>query len=945
MDPFNLILKDVMRKPDVAGLRMICAQVEAWESYNPGKVKEKAQRAVSSFLTDGTLAGEEDMLRLYNIVAKHSKKLGAPKIFEKVDEQGHFEKSLKFHMMWAETCGRCGDLNQFSRVFSLAKSRLTTMSIIELETGFREVANQFFPDADLFNDCEETVAIFSHFKQGENKPEKTRRRSSLATFEARVKDNMKVNPSPDTNVPSFGPGTRTKLRLELIDRPSSGYIAPSIEELRAAIWADKQDNHDDDFLHVPMDITMTHEIPTPNPQHVAAPNIKEHCKRNRVLETVEECESDRSNDDKRRRVFSPAAPPRSSVLASKPQKASPMQSQPNTQTSSSATFITGSSFTEKAYNDMKAMLSDTVDINKAGVLPGITDDTTLPVAPPPVEAFEVFLDKDESQRPNSALKKENLPPSQVDCFSGSQGDRAPLQPISVRPAAGDADVLLGSKVKKTVDEPCYDDKTPKPRKPFLIEDEETMAGAKFTILGIHKKPDRGIVTSTPAHQMVCPPTHEDFFAPLNHELEEQMKEKDDEEEIYAQSAFMRRRSVAPSKPVVTVSKLSAPKVRPVMAAERSMEIALDKMNLGDPEDDTKGDDDDVDVHDKTGVGLVMEAVTSAVNPWDPHLRKQILARAPVPCYQHTFDVACLRVSAGKSMSFGGEAFSIVKLIGEGGFAKVYKVINEDGKTLALKFEVPPCPWEVYICNEVKMRLGKNHRFTLESIMEVTDAYIYTNGSILMNEYHPFGTLLDLTNKLNDPGWYIILLVAVQIAKILRDVHAVKIIHGDVKPDNFMILDRLNENIETPECALSKPIVKLIDWGRAIDMRALPGQKFTGRAGTQKFDCSEMLDGRPWTYQTDYFGYACTMHVVIFNKYAEVTNEGGAFRVQGAMKRRLSIRPLMEEMFHDFLNIRDCESFPDWGKYVEAMETFFIHNFNALEWRSAVQRFNQCLSVL
>ncbi|VDL87391.1 unnamed protein product [Nippostrongylus brasiliensis] len=99
MDPFNLILKDVMRKPDVAGLRMICAQVEAWESYNPGKVKEKAQRAVSSFLTDGTLAGEEDMLRLYKIVAKHSKKLGAPKIFEKVDEQGHFEKSLKFHMI------------------------------------------------------------------------------------------------------------------------------------------------------------------------------------------------------------------------------------------------------------------------------------------------------------------------------------------------------------------------------------------------------------------------------------------------------------------------------------------------------------------------------------------------------------------------------------------------------------------------------------------------------------------------------------------------------------------------------------------------------------------------------------------------------------------------------------------------------------------------------
>lgn len=32
----------------------------------------------------------------------------------------------------------------------------------------------------------------------------------------------------------------------------------------------------------------------------------------------------------------------------------------------------------------------------------------------------------------------------------------------------------------------------------------------------------------------------DFFAPLNHELEEQMKKEQNEEEIYAQSTFMVR---------------------------------------------------------------------------------------------------------------------------------------------------------------------------------------------------------------------------------------------------------------------------------------------------------------------------------------------------------------------------------------------------------------------
>ncbi|KIH59178.1 hypothetical protein ANCDUO_10604 [Ancylostoma duodenale] len=71
------------------------------------------------------------------------------------------------------------------------------------------------------------------------------------------------------------------------------------------------------------------------------------------------------------------------------------------------------------------------------------------------------------------------------------------------------------------------------------------------------------------------------------------------------------------------------------------------------------------------------------------------------------------------------------------------------------------------------------------------------------------------------------------------------------------------------------------------MRVLAGQTFTGRAGTDKFDCSEMLDGRPWTYQTDYFGYVGTMHVLIQNKYAEVIKQGGVYKLTGSMKRFLS----------------------------------------------------------
>ncbi|KAK6010777.1 hypothetical protein OSTOST_24156, partial [Ostertagia ostertagi] len=517
-----------MQKPSRAGLQMICSQVEAWESYMPLKVREKAQRAVAQILADGTLAAEEDMLRLYRIMAKHSRRMGASKVFEKVEEQGRFICSLKFHIMWAETYAQSGNLDRFTHVLNLARSRLPELSPIELEAGFRDLADQYFPNSDIFNDDEETMAVFKIQKVGDPKTKRSarfslfrtfrrtfkcfltdRRRSSLAAFEAHAKDNLKAAHGPAN--PTFGQNTRTKLRFELVDRPEAGYLAPSIEELRAAMIADQQMEENDDLLVVPMDITMNCTEPAAASHHLAGvPELKELGKRNRILETVEEVDSDFSNEDKRRRVFSPAAPVRESVLA-RQQKQAAQPSKSSTQPSSSATFITGSSFTEKAYNDMKAMLSDTVDINKVGGLPGITDETTLPVAAPAIEAFEVFIDKDESQRPSSLKQNENLSAHPV-THSRPQGERAPLQQIPVQVAGGDSEKLTDIK-RKGVLTNVREEEVFKPQKFLQIEDEETVAGAKFSCLGIDKKPDRGIVTSTPAYQMHHPPTHEDFFAP------------------------------------------------------------------------------------------------------------------------------------------------------------------------------------------------------------------------------------------------------------------------------------------------------------------------------------------------------------------------------------------------------------------------------------------------
>jgi hypothetical protein len=48
------------------------------------------------------------------------------------------------------------------------------------------------------------------------------------------------------------------------------------------------------------------------------------------------------------------------------------------------------------------------------------------------------------------------------------------------------------------------------------------------------------------------------------------------------------------------------------------------------------------------------------------------------------------------------------------------------------------------------------------------------------------------------------------------------------------------------------MLKLIDWGQAIDLRCFPANTtFTAKVTTSGFQCVEMMTNRPWTYQVRY----------------------------------------------------------------------------------------------
>lgn len=121
--------------------------------------------------------------------------------------------------------------------------------------------------------------------------------------------------------------------------------------------------------------------------------------------------------------------------------------------------------------------------------------------------------------------------------------------------------------------------------------------------------------------------------------------------------------------------------------------------------------------------------------------------------------------------------------------------------------------------------------------------------------------------------------AVKILYMVEELHSCKIIHGDIKPDNFILGERpvftfatwdasiswyhsLDTNVIASCChgwrfldndtcdidGISHGLT-LIDLGQSIDMKLFPeGTAFTAKCETSGFQCIEMLTQKPWNYQ-------------------------------------------------------------------------------------------------
>lgn len=85
-------------------------------------------------------------------------------------------------------------------------------------------------------------------------------------------------------------------------------------------------------------------------------------------------------------------------------------------------------------------------------------------------------------------------------------------------------------------------------------------------------------------------------------------------------------------------------------------------------------------------------------------------------------------------------------------------------------------------------------FQLSCFLTIDYALIGTNSSIFISEYCEYGSLFDICNRHKENTCrnldeIITMILSDQMLSILDHLHASYIIHGDIKPDNFLLVKK------------------------------------------------------------------------------------------------------------------------------------------------------------
>ncbi|PVG04065.1 hypothetical protein CPB86DRAFT_809962 [Serendipita vermifera] len=314
------------------------------------------------------------------------------------------------------------------------------------------------------------------------------------------------------------------------------------------------------------------------------------------------------------------------------------------------------------------------------------------------------------------------------------------------------------------------------------------------------------------------------------------------------------------------------------------------------------------------------------------------------------------------LTLNGAKYSVHRKLGEGGFGAVFladdlNLLEEDHEDssagsaqVAIKVVKPAIVWESFALDRVHQAVPESVR---RSLISPRCLYVYQDESYHILDYSNHGTLLEAVNKAGElhvgsglggvtssiPGMdeMLAMFFTVELLRTIEGLHSKGFIHGDMKIDNCMVrLDPCDS--WSPQYdpsggkGWSSKGVLLIDFGRVIDTSLFPpGTRFVTDWKMDKRDCLEMREGRPWTYETDYYGLAGIVYCLLYGKYMELpVVKDGIQKLSTSLKRYWKTA-MWDRLFTALLNPngfgKPLPIIDELASIRQEMETWLVENGN------------------
>lgn len=155
--------------------------------------------------------------------------------------------------------------------------------------------------------------------------------------------------------------------------------------------------------------------------------------------------------------------------------------------------------------------------------------------------------------------------------------------------------------------------------------------------------------------------------------------------------------------------------------------------------------------------------------------------------------------------------------------------------------------------------------------------LHINTLILCSIFNSQSSIFNIIRLLDSDSFFIeisqtlVMYYAIDLINMVKTLHDNQIIHGDIKPDNVLLLE-LGRESGTPAWAPDsegwvQKGLKLIDFGHSIDVSLQPAGSIyrTENNFTDNFKCVEMMTGKPWTKQVNFPGNFTLKSRILYEK--------------------------------------------------------------------------------